>query len=59
MKTVTESQVSAAINYFLRLADVEQSAYLLLDFESATWQFHKDRYVNLSNAAAELMGEKI
>ena len=59
MKTLTASHVSLAIEYFLGLAEVEQAKYLGLPFDSSAWQFHRDRYVNLSNAAAQLMGETI
>ena len=57
--TTTETHRKAAENYFLSLADIEQIAYMALDNSTSEWQFHRDRYVNLSNAAARLMGESI
>ena len=57
--TIIESHRRAAEEYFLSLAEVEQSLYLALNFESPAWQFHRDRFVNLSDAAARLMGENI
>jgi len=60
MKTIiNESHRRAAEDYFLALAETEESLYLALPFESHAWQFHRDRFVNLSNAAARLMGENV
>ena len=57
--TIIESHRRAAEEYFLSLAEVEQSLYLALNFESPAWQSHRDQFINLSNAAARLMGENI
>ena len=57
--TATESHRKAAESYFLSLAEIEQSLYLALPFESQAWQYHRDRFINLSNSAARLMGETI
>jgi len=57
--TTTETQRKAAENYFLSLAEIELNAYKALRDETAAWQFHRERYVELSNAAARLMGESI
>jgi hypothetical protein len=59
MKITTETQRKAAEDYFLSLAEVELEAYKALCKGAADWQFHRDRYVELSNAAARLMGESI
>jgi len=59
MTTTTETQRKAAEDYFLSLAEVELNAYTSLSVDTSAWQFHRDRYVQLSNAAARLMGESI
>ena len=59
MNIATEAQRKAAEDYFLSLAEVELKTYKALREETAAWQFHRDRYVQLSNTAARLMGESI
>lgn len=59
MKNIaTAAHQSAACNYFLALAEKEATAMQAFAFESSPWQFHRDRYVSLSNTAAQLMGDK-
>lgn len=48
----------AAENYFLNLADIEETEMGKFARESSPWQFHRDRFVSLSNTAAQLMGDK-
>ena len=52
---ITQSQVELAIEHLLKSAEPFQEAYLALPFEGAEWQEARDAYVNLSNAASELM----
>lgn len=55
---ITQQHVDAAKDYFLALAEKEYEAYSALPLESPKWWFHRDRYVSLSNTAAQLMGDR-
>lgn len=53
-----QKDIDKARNYFLELSENAFEAYSKLTFESVEWQTERDKYVSLSNTAAQLMGEK-
>ena len=55
----TQKEIDIARDYFLELAEKAFDAYSKLTFESNQWQIERDKYVSLSNTAAQLMGEKV
>lgn len=56
---MNQLHLSNSINYFLALAESYQCQYLALEYGTSEWQDARDIYVNLSNAAAQLMGERL
>lgn len=55
----TQKDIDIARDYFLELAEKSFEAYSKLTFESNQWQTERDKYISLSNTAAQLMGEKV
>jgi hypothetical protein len=54
----TQKDIDIARDYFIQLSEKAFESYSTLEFESLEWQTERDKYVSLSNTAAQLMGEK-